>query len=197
MHKSTMPQQHEPKRSDLAITAAASIAASLHEWGEPFGLATNGRDAADRIRREGWVGDHRVRAAATEAASMRAESDRLRPVLFSADRGPLHLKEIIRALARLERTDALTLPELLVESESHLSAETTMLVILQKCPPESIAALVGLARRGWAVAVIINTFDINDYSTAAGPLIACNIPTFHLSTEDSITDVCRQVTLRA
>ncbi len=42
---------------------------------------------------------------ATEAASMRGESDRLRPVLLSADRGPLHLKEIFRTLARLERTE--------------------------------------------------------------------------------------------
>lgn len=195
-HKSTMPANHEPVRSDLAVTAAASIATSLHDWGEPFGLATNGRDAADRIRTEGWEGDHRVRGEVTDAVSMRGESDRLRPVLLPADRGPLHLKDVFRTLARLERTDALTLPELLVECESHLSPETTMLFLLQKCPTESIAALVGLARRGWAVAVIINTFDINDYSASAGPLIACNIPTFHLATEESITDVCRQVTLR-
>ncbi len=196
-HKSTMPKKHEPVRGDLAVTAAASIATALHDWGEPFGLATNGRDAADRIRLEGWEGDHRVRIEVTEAASMRGESDRLRPVTMPADRGPLHLKEMFRTLARLERTDALTLPELLVECESDLSPETTMLFIVQKCPSESIASLVSLARRGWAVAVIVNTFDINDYSASAGPLIACNIPTFHLSTEESIADVCRQVTLRA
>jgi uncharacterized protein (DUF58 family) len=196
LHESTNPQHHEPHRSDLAVTAAASIAAWLHESGEPFALATNGRDAADRIRREGWAGDHRVRGEATEAASMLSESDRRRPVLIGRGQGPLHLKELIRTLARLERTDALTLPELLVESEAQLSAETTLLVVLQQATPAAIATIVSLSRRGRAVAVIINTQDINDYSSIAGPLIACNIPTHHLSTKDSISDVCRQATLR-
>jgi uncharacterized protein (DUF58 family) len=196
LHESTTPKKHEPARSDLAATAAASIAAALHESNEPVGLATNGRDAADRIRREGWRGDHRVRGAATEAASMLSESDRLRPVLLPPSRGPLHLTDIVRTLARLERTDGLTLSELLVECESGLSAETTLLVILQQCTTETIGALISLARRGRAVAVIINAHDINDYSEIAGPLIATRIPTFHLSTADSIADVCRQTLLR-
>jgi uncharacterized protein (DUF58 family) len=196
LHESTNPIENEPVRCDLAATAAVSIATSLHESNEPVGLATNGRDAADRIRLEGWVGDHRVRGAATEAASMLSQSDRLRPVLLPASRGPIQLKEISRTLARLERTDGLTLAQLLVESEAQLSAETTMLVILQKCTPETIAALISLARRGRAVAVIVNTYDINDYSAAAGPLIASRIPVFHLATADSVADVCRQTLLR-
>jgi hypothetical protein len=44
--------------------------------------------------------------------------------------------------------------------------------------------------------VIINTYDINDYSQIAGPLIAARIPTFHLSSEESIAGVCRQTLLR-
>jgi uncharacterized protein (DUF58 family) len=196
LHQSTTPANNEPLRSDLAATAAASIAAALHESNEPVGLATNGRDAADRIRQEGWVGDHRVRNAATEAATMLNESDRLRPVIVPAMRGPLHLQEIVRTLARLERTDGLTLAELLVECEGQIASDTTLLVILQRCIPETIAALISLSRRGRAVAVIINTHDINDYSESAGPLIASRIPTFHLSTPESIADVCRQTMLR-
>ena len=68
LHTSSNPKNHEPIRSDLAITAAASIAHSLHDANEPFGLATNGRDAADRIRLEGWTGDHRVRDEARSSA---------------------------------------------------------------------------------------------------------------------------------
>ena len=191
LHIDTMPDHHEPHRGDMAVTAAASIAAWLHESGEPFALATNGRDAADRIRTEGWAGDHRVRDSARASAAMQSESDRRRPVILKADRGPAHYQEMVRTLARLERTDALSLAELLVESESRLSNETTLLAIFQKTTPEATSALIGLSRRGWAVAAMINTQDINDYSAAAGPLIACNIPTFHLSTEDSIVDVCR------
>jgi uncharacterized protein (DUF58 family) len=188
--------KHEPARTDLAVTAAASIAASLHESNEPVGLATNGRDAADRIRQEGWRGDHRIRGEARASASMRDKNERLRPVLVAPGRGPVHLAEINRTLARLERTDGLTLTELLVECESQLSAETTLLVILQQCTSESIAALIGLARRGRAVAVMINTHDINDYSAIAGPLIAARIPTFHLSSREAVADVCRQTLLR-
>lgn len=196
LHKSTTPKEHEPKRSDLTITAAASIANSLHDSNEPVGLATNGRDAADRIRLEGWDGDHRVRGEATEAAAMISESDRLRPVLLPPSRGPVQLREIMRSLARLERTDGLTLAELLVECESQLSGETTLLVILQQAEPDAIAALIGLSRRGRAVAVIVNTHDINDFAIVAGPLIASRIPVFHLLNEDSIADVCRQTLLR-
>jgi uncharacterized protein (DUF58 family) len=196
LHESTTPKQHEPVRGDLAIAAAASIATALHESNEPIGMATNGRDAADRIRSEGWVGDHRVRGQAKEAASMRSENVRLRPVLLPPSRGPLHLKEIVRTLARLERTDGLTLSQLLVECESQLSSETTLLLILQQCTAESVAALIGLGQRGRAVAVIINTHDINDYSAIAGPLIAARIPTFHLASAETIAEVCRQTLLR-
>lgn len=196
LHRSTTPQKHEPVRSDLAITAAASIATALHEANEPVGMATNARDAADRIREEGWKGDHRVRGDAQAAAAMLDDSERLRPIIVPPSRGPLHLKEIIRTLARLERTDGLTFAELLVECESQLSAETTLLVIVQQATPETLAALIGLQRRGRAVAVIINTHDINDYSAIAGPLIAARIPTFHLSSDESIMDVCRQTLLR-
>ncbi len=196
LHQDTMPQQHEPVRSDLAVTTAASIAAMLHDQNEPVGLATNGRDAAERIRDQGWAGDHRVRGKATQAATMRNRSDRLRPIILPPSRGPLQLKEIQRTLARLERTDGLTLAQLLVECEAQLSAETTLLVILQRATEESIAALIGLSRRGRAVAVIVNTHDINDYSDIAGPLIAQRISTHRLASQDVIADVCRQTLLR-
>ena len=84
LHQRTTPQRHEPVRSDLAITAAASIATALHESNEPVGIATNARDAADRIRQEGWQGDHRVRGLAQAAASMLDESERLRPKIGRA-----------------------------------------------------------------------------------------------------------------
>ncbi|WP_283430742.1 DUF58 domain-containing protein [Neorhodopirellula lusitana] len=202
MHVSTNPNRNEPFRTDLSITAAASIAAALHDAGEPFGLATNGRDAADRIREEGFRGDHRVsdpflvRSSAGASAAMRSENDRLRPVVMDVDRGPLHLQQMTRTLARLERTDGLTLPEFLIESESRLSNETTLLVILQQAPAETIGALVGFARRGWAVSVILNSLDLDQYTSVAGPLMAEHIQVAHLSDEKSILDVCRQQMMR-
>lgn len=130
------------------------------------------------------------------ASGMQESSDRLRPVLLKPNRGTIQFKEILRTLARLERTDGLTLGELLVECESELSSETTLLVIVQDCNEETIAALIGLSRRGREVAVIINTHDINDYSTIAGPLIAEKITTLHLSNEEQLQEICRQTLLR-
>lgn len=196
LHASSNPDEHEPVRTDLAIAAAASIATNLHDANEPFALVSNGRDAADRIRLEGWVGDHRVRSAAADAASMLDHSDRMRPVIMEADRGPVHLQEMIRTLARLERTDALTLPQLFAESEGRVSSETTILVVVQKVDNESMSAILAQSQRGRAVAVIINTHHVADYSSIAGPLIASNIPTFHLADDQSITDVCRAFALR-
>ena len=46
--------QDEPFRSELAITAAASLANAVYEMGQQVGLVSNCRDAADRIRIEGW-----------------------------------------------------------------------------------------------------------------------------------------------
>jgi hypothetical protein len=118
------------------------------------------------------------------------------PVIMTPERGPTHFKQMVRTLARLERSDGLTLAELLVECESQLSADTTLLVMLQQCTAESMGAMLDLQRRGRAVAAIINTHDINDYSEIAGPLIAARIPTFHLASEETIVDVCRQTLLR-
>lgn len=196
MHTDTNPTGNEPIRTDLAITAALSIASSLHDQSQPFAMVSNGRDAVDRIRTDGWVGDHRVREQAKRSATMMNENDRLRPVILDTARGTLHLQQLRTTLARLERTDGMSLAELLNEAESRISSETTLIAIFQKATPDTLSTLVGFARRGKAVAAIINTLDINDYSAAAGPLIAANIPTFHLADEDAIRTVCRQVNLR-
>ena len=56
-HQADYAPNHEPFRSELAVMAAASIAHAVFEMGQQIGLVTNGRDAADRIRQEGWAGD--------------------------------------------------------------------------------------------------------------------------------------------
>ncbi len=196
LHAASNPAKHEPMRTDLAITAAASIAAALYEMNQPVGLVSNGRDAADRIRTEGWAGDFRTREIARQQAAMKSADDRLRPVVLPAARGPLPFRELQRQLARLERTDGLSLPALLLETEARLARDTTLLALLQQCDESTAVALLGLRRRGWAVSVILNVFDQSEFSTAAGSLIAGGIPVMHLRDEQSLPDVCRQVVLR-
>jgi uncharacterized protein (DUF58 family) len=99
-HSAAHDRKHEPHRSELAITAAASIANAVYLMGQQVGLVTNGRDAADRIRYEGWAHDHRSRAAALAAASVRDKSDRLAPLSVPTSRGPEQLTRILEVLAR-------------------------------------------------------------------------------------------------
>lgn len=190
-HRDTNPANQEPIRTDLAITLAASIAAALHDMNQPFALLSNGRDAADRIREEGIATDFRTRDAAKSEGSMRESDDRLRPVVIPSDRGPVHYQELLRQLARLELSDGLSIAETVIAEQSRLARDTTLIVILQKCDSQTAAMLVGMKRRGWAVALIVNTHDINDYIAIAGPFQAASIPTIHLASADVLPHATR------
>jgi uncharacterized protein (DUF58 family) len=195
-HVASHDPQNEPFRSELAITAAASIAHALYEMGQQAGLVTNGRDAADRIRQEGWACDLRTRDAARQAASMLDHSERLRPVVVETRRGEDQLLRILEALARVELTDGLTLPQLISETASRIPRDATVLAILPRVTSEFAVALHNLRRQGFAVSAVLNVYDEYDFAQASGPLLANGIPTHHLRSEAAIVSVCRTVLLR-
>src|SRR5690606_4148119 len=168
----------------------------LYEIGQPVGLLSNGRDAADRIRTEGFDSDYRTRQAAQRSVVMRPEDDRLRPVLEPADRGPAHFQQLRRVLARLELSDGMAIGQTLIEAQQRLAHDTTLIVVLPRCHPELAALLIGLKRRGWVLAVVINTPDINDFAGDAGPLQAVGIETLHLADEATLPHVMRRVAMR-
>ena len=196
LHRDTNPPHHEPVRSDLAISLACSVAGAVYEMGQPVGLLSNGRDAADRIRTEGFDSDFRTRQAAQRSVIMRPEDDRLRPVMELADRGPAHYQQLRRVLARLELSDGMSIGQTLVETQPRLAHDTTLIVVLPRCQPELAALLIGMKRRGWVVAVVINTPDLNDFAGDAGPLQADGIDTLHLVDETALAEVMRRVTTR-
>lgn len=195
-HRDSHEQRHEPRRSELAITAAASIANAVSLMNQQVGLITNGRDAADRIRTEGWASDWRTRHDATVAASVMATSDRLRPVVIGTRRGGDQLLQILEMLARLELTDGLTLPQTVLETSSRMPRDATVIAILPRVTPEIAIALGMLRRRGLAVIAIVNVFEQQEYADAAGPLIAEQIETRHLHSEESVVEICAQYWLR-
>ena len=101
-HRDSYPAQNEPGRSELAVTTAVALANAVCLMGQPIGLITNGRDAADRIRlRDEIVGQHGEpwtnRAATHQMAAMRERDDRLRPLIVP--RGP-RPRELSREFAR-------------------------------------------------------------------------------------------------
>lgn len=196
LHRDTNPGHHEPVRSDLAVSLACSVAATLYELNQPVGLLSNGRDAADRIRTEGFDTDFRTRDAVRSGVSMRERDDRLRPLIIDTDRGPAHFEEIRRALARVELSGGLPIGDTIVGNQSRLAHDATLLVILQVCDRQTAALLIDMKRRGWSVTVVINTSDINDYAASSGPLIAAGIETLHLTDEAALPLVTRRASIR-
>ncbi len=195
-HKSSHARKHEPMRSELAVTAAASIANAVYEMGQQIGLVTNGRDAADRIRQEGWDYDIRTRDAARTAGSMREASERLQPLVVPAQRGPEQLVQIMETLARVELTDGLTLSQLVGETMDRLPRDATVIAILPKVTTDTAITLGSLRRQGYAVTAILNMYEEDDFAQAAGPLIAEGIEVQQLKDEMSIVSVCRKFALR-
>jgi uncharacterized protein (DUF58 family) len=196
LHREGHPDRHEPYRSELAVTATASIAHAVFVMNQQVGLITNGRDAADRVRVEGWAFDPATRTQARSEAGMREQNERLRPVVVATRRGADQLRRILETLARIELTDGLRLAELIQETEGRLPRDATVIAILPQVTTRTVVTLQNLRRRGFAVTVIVNTFDEFDFAAAAGPVAALGIDTHHLKEEASIAGICRQYLLR-
>ncbi len=195
-HRDAFDPEHEPYRSELAITAAASLANALYHLGQQIGLVTNGRDAADRIRQEGWDPDPRTRRDAQRSASMLDKSERLQPVVVETRRGPEQLMRILEALARLELTDGLTMAGLIDEAASRIPRDATVIALVCGVSTETALALGGLRRRGFAVTAIVNAFHVHEFEQAGGPLVAEGIEVRHLVDEAGLVDLCRQYVVR-
>jgi uncharacterized repeat protein (TIGR01451 family) len=190
-HTASHAAKDEPYRSELAITAAASLANAVYEMGQQVGLVSNCRDAVDRIRSEGWDVDLRSRLAAQRIAGMEEQSDRLRPVVVETRRGAEQLLRILETLARAELTDGLTFAQLIADHGNRLNHDASVVVILTRLTDETSNALGSLRRRGFAVSVILNMYDGWDFGEAAGALAGQGIAAYHLPSESAIAEVCR------
>ncbi|MEQ1824373.1 MAG: DUF58 domain-containing protein [Pirellula sp.] len=195
MHRASNPDRNEPTRTDLAVTAAASFAHTLYMMNQPFGLISNGRDAADRVRQMHLEEDFSDRDSVRADVEMKTESDRLRPVVLAAERGPEHFAEMHRTLARLERTDGLRLGELIMETQSRLSRQLSVLVLVQAVDDDMAMSLGMLRKRGFAVSVVLNQHEQDGFETSAGRLVAHHLPVFALPDEASIPSICRHALL--
>jgi uncharacterized protein (DUF58 family) len=196
LHQAAYDPRHEPYRSELAVTAAASLANAVYEMDQQIGLVTNGRDAADRIRQEGWDYDIRSRKAARRAAGMLEQSDRLRPVVVETRRGPEQLLRIVETLARVELTDGLSFAQLVTETASRLPRDATVVALLASPSIETAVALGELRRKGLAVTAILNLYDDTEFGQASAQLAAEGIEARHLKTVEMLPTLCREYVLR-
>ncbi|GAB4139386.1 MAG: DUF58 domain-containing protein [Planctomycetaceae bacterium] len=183
--------RHEPARSELAVTACASMANAVYQMGQQVGFMTNARDAADRIREEGYQHDFLTRDAAQKTLGMVSESDRLRPVIVETRRGADQLTRILESLARAEMTDGLTFPQFVMEVANRIPRDTTVVAVLPQVSTESALALGSLKRRGFAVTVLLVMFEEEEeFPESMGRLIAEGIDVRRVDSEEAISHVC-------
>jgi uncharacterized protein (DUF58 family) len=193
-HTAGYHERGEPYRSELAVTTAISLANAVYEMGQQVGLVTNGRDAADRIRLEGWHNqDPRTRQAARATGTMSEENTRLQPLIVETRRGVEQLQRMREVLARAELTDGLTFAQLVMEAAPRLPRDATVLAVLPDVPVETAIALGTLRRRGFAVAVVLVIMDDDGLEKAYGRLVAEGIRDLrHLKDEAELPDICRR-----
>jgi uncharacterized protein (DUF58 family) len=188
----------EPVRSELAVTAALSLANAVFLMGQQVGLVTNARDAVERIKTEGWDTDPRTRAAARETAASQGESRRLEPLVVETRRGADQVQRIRELLARAELTDGLTFAQLLVETAHRLPRDATALAVLPTVSVETALSLGNLRRRGFAVAAVLVGLDEDGLEKAYARLIGEGIRDLrHLTSEEALPDLCRNHVHRA
>jgi uncharacterized protein (DUF58 family) len=192
-HAGGYPAAHEPNRSELAVTAAASLASAVFEMGQQVGLVTNARDAADRIRREGWQIDPRTRQSARQIGVMAEKSERLEPVIVETRRGAEHLQRIRETLARVELTDGMTFAGLIIEVAGRLPRDATIVALLGEVSMETAVTLGNLRRAGYAITAVLICLDVNALEKAHGRLLAEGVRDVrHLSNEAALPTLCQQ-----
>jgi hypothetical protein len=197
-HLAGYPARGEPVRSELAVTAAVSLANGVWEMGQQAGLVTNARDAAERIKTEGWEHEPSNRRAARAAAQQTGENERLQPLVVETRRGAEQLQRIRETLARAELTDGLTLAQLITETAHRIPRDATVLAVLPDVSVESAIALGNLRRRGLAVSVVLVLMDQGGLERAYARLVAEGIRDLrHLHDEATLPDLCRSHVQRA
>jgi uncharacterized protein (DUF58 family) len=191
-HRSSYPDRG---RAELAITCAASLAAAICAQRQQVGLVTNGRDAAERIRTEGWEIEYPTLEMARQATQMRPQSSRLAPIVVRTAKADTQLPQILEVLARLELSDGLPIGQALLETVAYLPRDATVLAILPAAEESALGALIGLREEGMAVSVIVNTYEAHDYAVAAERFLTHGIEARHLRDQLSITQLCQPYVL--
>ena len=197
-HRESFRGPGEVVRAELAVTTAASLANAVNLLGQRIGLVTNGRDAADRVREEGWNQEFTTRSTARQRVKMVERSDRLRPIVIETRRGPDQFLRVHETLARVELTDGLDFAGLLAETSSHIPRSSAIIAILGNVTSESAVLLGNLRRHGYSVTAVVVVFDEPDTTDwAQRPdwmswLIAEGVRMRRVESEAELADLCSE-----
>lgn len=175
-HTAGYHSRGEPHRSELAVTAASSIAYAISVLNQQLGFVSNGRDAVDRIREEALEKhgerEFETRDAARSGYDLLEDSDRIQPVRVDTRRGIDQFQKIREALARLELSDGLNFAQLVLEMAGRMPRDATLIAILPRVPVDTAIALGMLRRQGFAITAILIGLDESERIDAHGRLLA-------------------------
>ncbi len=170
------------ERAELAVTAAASIASHIADRRQQVGFVSNGGDASDIMPDEIERMTAPTRPRIYQLLAEREQTDRLTPVRIPVRRGEHNLRLIMRSLARLRMTDALSFGELISEEYETWPREATALAIVPGISREILPHLVEMRNAGFTVAVMIVSNEAN-YAQVRGLLEAEGIRPIHIRDE--------------
>jgi uncharacterized protein (DUF58 family) len=201
-HEQSYRGAYGPSSAELAVTAVASIANAVHLMGEQIGLISNGRDAAERIRTQGWADDFTSRGEVQKRVAELLKNFRWRPVAVSTGKGDERFNQILQLLGRLEHTDGLNFAELLKESVMNIRRDATVVPVLTDVTAEGAIALGELVRRGFAVTAVVVAAGASNLPDWARPpgwaelLLAQGVDFRLVNSEESIVNLCAEGIVR-
>ncbi|MBI5834900.1 MAG: DUF58 domain-containing protein [Armatimonadetes bacterium] len=143
------------QRSELAVTAAASLASYISSANQRVGFASNGRDAADRARFDPIDFEAGSRSQALRLARMAEQSHRLRPFEVPVGRGPTTLNHILDATARVELSDFQPVGAMLLREYPRLPRDVSVLVLTPRVEQSLVEACSAMRRSGFVVHVFV------------------------------------------
>jgi uncharacterized protein (DUF58 family) len=188
--------------AELAIVTVASLANAVFLMGQQIGFISNGRDAADRVREEGWRAEFLNRAAAQQRAAEPLTNDRLRPVQVPTGKGSEKMRQMLETLARLELTDGLDFAEMLAAIISKVPRDATVIPVLRQVTPAIAIALGELVRRGFLVTAVVVAFGEGSVPDWAQPpewavlLLAHDIDFRMVNSEEAVMNLCAEALVR-
>ena len=188
--------------ADLAIVTVASLANAVYLMGQQIGFVSNGRDAADRIRAEGWRAEFLTRADAQSRAADQLANERLRPVRVETRKGTEKMHQLLETLARLEHSDGLEFSEMLAAAISQIPRDATVVPVLRRVTEPIAIALGEMVRRGFLVTVVVVAFAQDPVPDWAKPpewaelLLAHGIDFRMVNSEESIMNLCASAIVR-
>jgi uncharacterized protein (DUF58 family) len=173
-------------RTELAVTAAASIAHYVSQQKQLVGIMSNGGDAADRARRESEERQCSTREELRRLLEEWARTDRLRPVEVTPKKAGANLPEIMETLARLELRDGLTLAEMLQAEYIRLPRDAALILIVPTVPPRLLQAIARLKTTGFVVAVFV-VLNHEEFPAIRARLSEEGVAAFHIEREADLT----------